>query len=77
MLLISSTHIKIICGAAEGQIWDGAFLTSCPAWCAANPAEKADDFLRISIVISLSNYLRLVVLKPEFREQILSYKQFG
>lgn len=32
VLLTSSTHIKIICGAAEGQIWDGAFLTSCPAW---------------------------------------------
>lgn len=29
VILTSSTHIKIICDTAVGQVWDGAFETSC------------------------------------------------
>lgn len=50
VILTSSTHMKIICGAAVGQVWDGAFVTSCLLGillCAVNPAEEEDDFVRI------------------------------
>lgn len=50
VILTSSTHTKIICGAAVGQVWDGAFVISCLLGillCAVNPAGEEDGFIRI------------------------------